>query len=418
MAPATVIKQRFGDCKAKSFLLAELIKSLGYKAHPVLVNSYGGWTLNSEQPTPNLFNHCIVQIVTDKGNYFVDPTLSNQGGNFSKRSIPQYEYGLVINGDNSELIPLPGNADSRIEYEETYSLDSIGKGANLHVITKYYGLEADKVRSYFSNNNITNIQQEYLNFYSTYYPSVKNDSAVSVQDDPWGDNIFIAYEFYRIDSLWKKSTDDPNIIVSEFFPATFNNAISFTASPPRTMPYAVNYPLNYRHKTIIKMQEPLQIIEDTMTINSIAFKYRYHVIQNDNDIAINHEYNSIKPYLTAEESIEYFNKIELVKQQLGYQITYNHILANKKYISSFPAFIIAIASIVISLYFGLRMLRKKPDENNPGRPLGGWLILLGIALVSSLPNIIVELYKSRHLFNRILFDYNLNSGDLSNDLIQ
>lgn len=79
-APQVVMKQRFGDCKDKSWLLIAMLRELGIAAQPVLVPLDGGAPAGDVLPTPGLFDHVIVGIDIDGKSYFVDPTRIGQAG--------------------------------------------------------------------------------------------------------------------------------------------------------------------------------------------------------------------------------------------------------------------------------------------------------------------------------------------------
>jgi hypothetical protein len=58
--PANALHQRYGDCKAKSFLLCEILRMQRWM-FSCAVNTSTPYT-EDELPSPNIFNHCIVQI--------------------------------------------------------------------------------------------------------------------------------------------------------------------------------------------------------------------------------------------------------------------------------------------------------------------------------------------------------------------
>lgn len=78
--PKAVFDQRFGDCKDKSLLLSTLLKSIGIKSSPVLVNSYLRENLIDRLASPFVFNHCVSSFFVYDQTYYIDPTMSNQGG--------------------------------------------------------------------------------------------------------------------------------------------------------------------------------------------------------------------------------------------------------------------------------------------------------------------------------------------------
>ena len=60
--PAAVCKNRYGDCKDKSFLIRGLTSSWGVETHPVLVRTHELGPMRDEVPSPGQFNHCIAAV--------------------------------------------------------------------------------------------------------------------------------------------------------------------------------------------------------------------------------------------------------------------------------------------------------------------------------------------------------------------
>lgn len=95
-SPEKVYQQKFGDCKDKSLLLVALLQKEGISAYPLLVNTSIRQNLNQFQPSNRIFDHCVVAINLDDNNYFIDPTLSLQGGDLDHTYFPDYGLGLLV----------------------------------------------------------------------------------------------------------------------------------------------------------------------------------------------------------------------------------------------------------------------------------------------------------------------------------
>src|SRR5262249_46223415 len=105
--PFLVFQRRFGDCKDKTFLLHFLLHLMGISSTPVLVDISAGKALTEMLPTPFAFNHIILRITIDDVDYWVDPTISLQGGSLVKNYFPNYYWGLPLAKGTSSLVPLP-----------------------------------------------------------------------------------------------------------------------------------------------------------------------------------------------------------------------------------------------------------------------------------------------------------------------
>jgi transglutaminase-like putative cysteine protease len=68
-----VFKNKYGDCKDKSTLLISMLRTAGIPAHHVLIPTHGVRGLTKAFPYPFQFNHCIVALEKDGGDYFLDP---------------------------------------------------------------------------------------------------------------------------------------------------------------------------------------------------------------------------------------------------------------------------------------------------------------------------------------------------------
>lgn len=120
--PAFTCSNRYGDCKAKSFLMKSLVEPWGLAAYPVLVLTRDEGRVLPEVPTPGQFNHCIVAIkltgdlgkdawnVTDVEGVgrlaILDPTTSELGP-WQLRPDDQGTTALLVLPDGGRLIELP-----------------------------------------------------------------------------------------------------------------------------------------------------------------------------------------------------------------------------------------------------------------------------------------------------------------------
>lgn len=71
--PSLVCSRRYGDCKDKAFLLSQIIRKLGAKAHIALINTEPD-AVFSDGVGINLFNHAICAAEVDGRTLFLDPT--------------------------------------------------------------------------------------------------------------------------------------------------------------------------------------------------------------------------------------------------------------------------------------------------------------------------------------------------------
>ena len=82
----TVLRQRFGDCKDKVALLAELLTRMGFDATPVIVSAQYQGASSQRLPGPLAFDHAIVRVMVDGKLVFLDATRSQQTGAVASRA--------------------------------------------------------------------------------------------------------------------------------------------------------------------------------------------------------------------------------------------------------------------------------------------------------------------------------------------
>lgn len=201
-SPNKVFKQRFGDCKDKSLLMSKMLQKMGIQASPMLVNTSLRDELNNINPSPELFDHCVVKVDSNEWSFYYDPTISNQGGNYKNTFFPSYKTGLVLKKGNDTLEEIFQNSEGRVEVFEEFKVDSAWSGAIMNIKTKYYENEADNMRSFFMGNSKNTIEKDYTNYYSDYFYKVKLIGDLKTTDN-LKENIFTVAAIMEIDSLFK-----------------------------------------------------------------------------------------------------------------------------------------------------------------------------------------------------------------------
>jgi transglutaminase-like putative cysteine protease len=103
--PAEVVTSGYGDCKDKATLFVAALQALGFRAHPVLLNS--GGKVDPRLPSLAQFNHAIAVVERPQGRVWVDLTadLVPYG---ELPSSDQGQFALVVYPDGtSEQVTLP-----------------------------------------------------------------------------------------------------------------------------------------------------------------------------------------------------------------------------------------------------------------------------------------------------------------------
>lgn len=120
--PGRTCSNRYGDCKAKSFLMRSMVERWGLKSFPVLVRTSTAGALLESVPSAGQFNHCVVAIQLPEGVLpdawnvlevdglgrlaILDATTSSLGP-WQLRDDDQGTTALLVTPDGGRLVVLP-----------------------------------------------------------------------------------------------------------------------------------------------------------------------------------------------------------------------------------------------------------------------------------------------------------------------
>lgn len=111
-APNETWALRFGDCKAKSLLLATMLRDLGVDADIMLVNATYGDALPDRLPGFSVFDHVIVRAMVNSKDYWLDGTrVGDRIGDLV--DTPGIGYALPVSAGGSDLVAIPVRPLSR-----------------------------------------------------------------------------------------------------------------------------------------------------------------------------------------------------------------------------------------------------------------------------------------------------------------
>ncbi|WP_435623660.1 DUF3857 domain-containing protein [Flagellimonas sp.] len=383
--PRKVLEQRYGDCKDKSLLLVNLLRNEGLTSYPYLVSTDSKNDSNELLPGLNLFNHCIVYFEYLGKTFYVDPTITNQGGNLENLSFPKYGKGLLLKKNTDSLSSIVKNSTRpSLKISETIITDSIGGGAIFLIESTYAGSRANSIRDYFNSNTEENINKEFINFYSSIYPSIQSTQPVRFTDDSReGKNEVIVEEYYEIPSFWVK--DETGQFTCETQPMVLESMIEYTQSPSREMPYYLGEPYDFEQETTLRLPEYWDTSDHKFEIDEESFSYHNEIRTVGKTIKVKHNYSLKKNILDADDVTLFLEKHDKINNQIAYQLSHpgtSSDSSDTNWFSYVVSFLIVIFSVfIIKLIY--EKYNPQPKSEHEGLSIGGWLILPAIGLVLS-----------------------------------
>lgn len=396
-----VFEQRYGDCKDKSLLMTTMLNEMGIEAYPMLVNTYFKETIVDIIPSPIVFNHCVVKVIDkEEGEFWYDPTIPNQGGDYSTNAFPSYGVGLVLKKNNKEFdVPYSPSFNSNLEIIDDFFLEEAGKGAIYKSKSIYYDNEADVMRNYFKNNSIASINKEYENFYSNYFYNIRSTKNVTYKDKI-DENIFTVFEEYKIDSIWQDGIAGQNITAS-FYPFSIINNLSMPAKRERKLSYFLNFPLMRSHTINLYLPQQWNINDEDFSINSPYLYYNFDMsfFQYQNKLQLNYILKTKKNKVPASQFSSFYDDIKKIDSKIAYNLyipkngsavkSNNNLSVSSSKVKSnlLPIFGIFLTLIVlgISIFTSIKLYKFDPEPKiesyfKENKKIGGWLILLAVFL--------------------------------------
>lgn len=165
--PATICRNRYGDCKDKTNLLRALAQPWNLKTYPVFVRTHSRGTYPDEIVSPSQFNHCIAAVALPDGVgenlwsarevpglgrlVFLDATVRN-GSPWALRSDIQGTRAAVIHPEGGLLVDLPvqpaNQAVTAIDFDVT--IDGTGQISTGKLKESWSGTKATSIRGYYA----------------------------------------------------------------------------------------------------------------------------------------------------------------------------------------------------------------------------------------------------------------------------
>ncbi|MEO6852023.1 MAG: DUF3857 domain-containing transglutaminase family protein, partial [Mucilaginibacter sp.] len=182
-APSAVYKQRYGDCKDKSLLLASILNANGIEAHIALLNTDLKDKIEDYIPSANLFDHAVIVAKVSRKEVWVDATISNQGGEGVNLYFPPYHKALVLKTGINGLANIKETKTGKITCLEKYKIKDETSAVKFDVITTYTLDQADEKRDEIASTGADKTEKNYLDYYSKVYNKIEVSDSIRIDDN-------------------------------------------------------------------------------------------------------------------------------------------------------------------------------------------------------------------------------------------
>lgn len=315
--PDITLKRRFGDCKDKSFLAVELLDVAGIKAWPVLVNTRTGRNVDNSLPMTGLFNHAIIVAEIDNKRIWIDPTDTYQSGGLDSFNQPNYYNALILDDSENIFVSMDKKPLEIPNFKVVYNFDLRSEIPLFNVTAVNKFNEADYQRYKFDSTSKKEIQEGYLNYYTSYYQDITLSKIVEAKDST-SDNTFSTYEEYTIPGMWIEDdeSDDRDINI---YPIELSDYIKKPSDLRRGMPISLNYPLKVIQEINVHFDEKQGTFDDDnfkLSSDYIEFDFKSSF---KNQILTNiFTYRTLKDHVPIEDVKQYLKDIGKIREEIGY----------------------------------------------------------------------------------------------------
>jgi transglutaminase-like putative cysteine protease len=386
-SPETVLSGRFGDCKDQAYLLLTLLHRMGIEASPVLVNTSDRTLIADLLPSPTAFDHVIARAVIGGREVFMDPTRTYQRGSVLARYVPDYGYGLVIEGTEPGLhrFGTARGTTADVEVNERFTVSGREEAARLDVTTIARGDAADVLRAQFASRRTKEIAKDYLNFYADRYPSIQSVEQMSYEDDADAD-VFSTVEHYTIPGFWSPGTAKGSS-VADFFPDVVRSEIPVPRTKVRTSPMEVDYPRRVAQHIVIDLPEPWTVKAEDTTSTTDAFTLRTRISSSGKSVSLSYEYDARTVEVGPGRMASYNRDVQRIEDDLGYRLTWSAskpVATTMQTPDNLLSIVILAAACALLLGCGIMLYWTAShvgSEDRQALPLGGWLIVMAIGLI-------------------------------------
>ena len=271
----TVLRQRFGDCKDKVALLAELLTRLGFDATPVIVSAHYQGASSQRLPGPLAFDHAIVRVMVDGKPVFLDATRSQQTGAIASREALDLGWGLLARDGTTALTALPSGIDTvRIETVDTFSFPRLAKEGTLTSVAILHGEAAEWFRSGLASQPRAELEKAVSGDTVRAYPSLVVAAPMDFETVT-EDNTVKVTSHYRTGDFW--TLPDQRALVARYVMAGLVAPLRLPDQATRTQPFRIASPGRYLHHVAFQFGEPFPGAPNTTRFDETNKTFDLHI---------------------------------------------------------------------------------------------------------------------------------------------
>jgi transglutaminase-like putative cysteine protease len=328
--PSEVLENRYGDCKDKSQLFVTLLDQLGIEAYPALVSSSDRQAINDALPSPGIFDHVIVKMIIDDKEHWVDPTITRQVGDLEYRYVSNYGYAMVLGNQKVGLEPVfPMGNKSNIVMVEHFKGEKTNKEMELVVNTSYFGPLGAYQKDNFKERTKEKNRLSFADYYEKLYDSVDVIGKLGIDKSPNQPKLDLS-EHYKLIKPWR---DDEFKYLLKTKADIVESYLADGIDKHRKSPLYIGHPKVVSYQAILsldsgEMPDTYENNEEVVILDKV-FTYQRKVTENDDQLIIDHHYETKRDFVAVEDLPQYTEHLNKVRKNLVYWVKINKTEAVK-----------------------------------------------------------------------------------------
>jgi hypothetical protein len=353
LQPWETLESRWGDCKDKTLLLVSLLRELGLEAYPALVNTRLQHRLREKLPSPFLFDHVITQVVDRGKTYWVDGTISDQGGTLGTLETPNDRVALLVRAGTTALTDVVTNITGSTRVEQTYTTTDYAKPVELSMQTTYDGADAVAVRSSLASLSTEDYAHEIINQLAIDQPKIVASGLPVVKDDRVR-NVIVVTSKYRIPELWKDGE-------WSWYPRVIGGHLTRPDTMIRSMPLAFEHPLNVAQHVTFNFPDRQSVRKSKSMTESGTFRYEYDVDSNGSTVTIRQSLRSKADAVAVKDVPDHLTKLSAIWSEIGFHLAPDGAAEPAEAPTEFSNWVVGL--ILVACFVGISWMlatRRRP----------------------------------------------------------
>lgn len=321
-APDLVLQRRFGDCKDKTYFLLALLRRLDIDAHPALMSSQRRSRFESLLPTPDFFDHVIVEARIGGRTFDVDGTMFEQKGPIDR--IGQVFEGmqvLVADADSGHLATIAQSSEElhTVEQQDRIVMHGFSEAADLVSRQVLTGSRAALFRAALARFDARAMDKELAAEYEKSYPGCTVERPVTIENDEKANRVVITSRV-RIPELARKSGQ---LWIMPFRPKNLAGVMTTPPGTARTLPMQLAaFPYRARYSLQIDLPDDVAFLRDPHTeqVRSRYFDYTEFTTLRGSHGQVDIEFKVLADEVPADRIAEYQSDIDKLGRQAHWAI--------------------------------------------------------------------------------------------------